>query len=114
RRATTGVGRRGRRAAAREQERDGRQGRALGAECRDDDRRRGRPVPALLTARDEIGDDARERLAAVLLQEVPAAGDGRVRLPVRARDRVLEQAVAAAGDRILVAEGGEERPVEPS
>ena len=49
---------------------------------------------------DQVGDDPRELGADVLLEEVPAAAQGRVRPALRARDELLEDPVAAAGDRV--------------
>ena len=51
-------------------------------------------------------------LPAVLLQEVPAADDRRVGLPLGAGDPLLEVAVRTLGDGVAVAEGTEEGPVE--
>src|SRR4051812_22059473 len=62
--------------------------------------------------RDERHDHGRELGPAILLEEVAAALDGRVRLPGRARDGRLHRPVAAAGDRVLVGERAEERAVE--
>ena len=53
-----------------------------------------------------------ELLALVLLQEVPATLDRRVRLPFGAGHVADELALAALGDRVAVAEGAEERLVE--
>ena len=55
------------------------------------------------------GDDrGRELLALVLLEEMARASDGRVGLAVRAWNEPLQDALAAAGDRIPVAERSEE------
>ena len=78
------------------------------------------PAPTMTTrcarghgvARDEVDDDLRQLLPAVLLEEVPAADDRRVRLPLGAGDPLLQVAVGPAGDGVAVAEGAEERPVE--
>src|SRR5204862_5914256 len=59
----------------------------------------------------EVGDDAGQLLAVVLLEEVAGALDGRVGLTLRARDELLEDAVGATGDRVAVAERAQERPV---
>src|SRR5262249_11020989 len=59
-------------------------------------------------ARDEVDDHLGQLFAAVLLEEVSAALDGRVGLALRARDGLLKPAVAAPRDGILIAEGGEE------
>src|SRR5581483_4333198 len=61
---------------------------------------------------DEVDDDLGQFGAAVLLEEVAAAGDGGVGLALGAGDLLLEDAVAAAGDGVAVGEGGEERAVE--
>src|SRR5439155_18083930 len=67
-----------------------------------------------VAAADEVDHDAGELLAAVLLEEVTGAGDGRMRLPPRAGDRLAEEHVAALRDRIGVAERGEERLLPPA
>src|SRR6185436_13278298 len=55
-------------------------------------------------AEDEVGDRARELGATVLLEEVPAAGNRRVRLVGAARDASAQRAVGTAGDRVGVTE----------
>src|SRR6185295_1667897 len=60
-------------------------------------------------ARHEVDHHSGQRFPAVLLQEVPAARQGRVRLTGGAGNGLLEDAVEALRDRVAVAEGGEER-----
>src|SRR5205807_5509356 len=61
---------------------------------------------------DEVDNDVGQLLAAVLLQEVAAAGDRGVWLVGGTRDRLLEHAVGPRGDRVGVAEGAQERLLE--
>src|SRR5437870_3725531 len=56
-------------------------------------------------------DDISELLAAVFLEEVTGAGDGRVRLTGAARHLTLKRVIGTARDRVLVGERGEERLV---
>src|SRR5205823_7006691 len=63
-------------------------------------------------ALDEVDDDIGQFLAAILLEEVAAPGDRRVRLAGGAGDRLLEHAVGSGSDGIGVAEGAEERLLE--
>ena len=60
---------------------------------------------------DEGGDDPAELGAGVLLEEVAGVGDGGVVEAAGAGDVLLEDRVHASGDRVGVAERGEERPV---
>ena len=74
--------------------------------------RRARRGVLLGRRRDEGGEHRREQLAAVLLEEVPRALDGHVLAIARAGHELAEPPVAAAGDRVGVAEAAQERPVE--
>src|SRR6476469_3367440 len=71
----------------------------------------GRKLPGRveLLARHPVAHDPRELLAAVFLEKVTAALDGRVRLAGAARYVALERAIAAARDRVLVGECSQER-----
>jgi hypothetical protein len=57
---------------------------------------------------DPARDDLRELLTAVFLEEVPAAFDRGVRLTRATRNLALKRAVAAARDRVVIGECGEE------
>src|SRR5690606_30583602 len=59
----------------------------------------------------EGGDRLAEPFSGVLLEEVPGALDRRVLDALRAGNRLLEHRGHAPGDRVLVAEGHEERLV---
>src|SRR5690606_40785232 len=62
---------------------------------------------------DEVDQHLRELGAPVLLEEVTAALDRGVRLALRAGHPLEEDPLAARGDRVAVAEGAQERPLEP-
>src|SRR2546430_4525393 len=64
------------------------------------------------SALDEVHHHVRQLLATVLLEEVPAAGDRRVRLAGGTGDRLLEDPIGSGGDRVGVAEGAQERLLE--
>ena len=61
---------------------------------------------------DEVDDDLGELRAAVLLEEVAAAGDGGVGLALRAGDAADQVPLVAGGDLVLVAERAQERAIE--
>ena len=66
-----------------------------------------------LPTRDHSVDQRRKFSGLVFLQKMPGALNCRMWLPPSARNARLEQFVAAARDRIAIAERGEERFVEP-